>query len=82
MNNGLRIFPMKLKVQVKPNSKISKVVAKGDMFVVYVKSPPVEGKANDEMLELLSEHLGVPKSRMKIVSGKRSRNKIVSIRTT
>lgn len=73
---------MKIKVQVKPNSKVSKVIVSGDMFVVYVKSPPIEGKANEEMLELLSEHLGVPKSRMEIVSGKRSRNKIVSIKAT
>ena len=42
-----------------------------------VTAPPVDGKANDECLDLLSASLNIPKSRLEIISGKQSRKKAI-----
>lgn len=46
---------------------------------VYVHSPPQKGKANKELLKVLSKVLGVPVSRIEITKGHTSRNKIVLV---
>ncbi len=70
---------MKIRVRVKPGSRRVGVEDMGDFLLVRVKSPPVEGKANREMIEVLSDYFGVPKSRIRIVAGKSSRDKLVEI---
>ncbi len=70
---------MRIKVRLRPNARETKVEQLGDEFVVSVRSPPVEGRANSELIEALSEHFRVPKSRIRIVAGLRSRKKIVEI---
>ncbi|HEU5002785.1 MAG TPA: DUF167 domain-containing protein [Actinomycetota bacterium] len=46
---------------------------------VKVKAPPEGGKANDALLELLAERLGVPRSSATLLSGSQSRNKRVHV---
>lgn len=46
---------------------------------VYTKAVPVDGKANKEVVRLLSEALRVPKSRIKIVKGETSNKKIIEV---
>jgi uncharacterized protein (TIGR00251 family) len=46
---------------------------------VKVTSPPVNGKANKALIDLLAKRLGVPKGNIEIVSGKSSRDKSVRI---
>ena len=70
---------MRVKVRVKPGSKRVKVERVGDTLVVSVKSPAREGKANAELSEVLAEYYGVPKSRVRIIRGHRSRDKVVEI---
>ena len=71
---------MKISVIVKPNSKKEEVVPSGDgAYTVRVAAPPVEGKANERVVELLAEHFGVPKSRVSIARGAGGRRKIVEI---
>ncbi len=70
---------MKIRVRVKPGSRRVGVENMGDFLLVRVKSPPVEGRANREMIEVLSDYFGVPKSRIRIVAGKSSRDKLVEI---
>ncbi|WP_026732186.1 DUF167 domain-containing protein [Fischerella sp. PCC 9605] len=71
---------MQKKVKVKPNSKVQKIeeVADGSL-IVYLKSPPVDGKANEELIQVLAEKFDVPKSRIRIKSGLSSRNKLIEI---
>ncbi|NWF60766.1 MAG: DUF167 domain-containing protein [Fischerella sp.] len=71
---------MQKKVKVKPNSKVQKIeeVADGSL-IVYLKSPPVDGKANEELIKVLAEKFDVPKSRIRIKSGLSSRNKLIEI---
>jgi len=70
---------LKIQVKVKPNSKTEEVSQAGDSFVVKVKEPPKEGSANRAVIKLLAEHFGVPQSQVKILSGFKSRNKVVEI---
>ncbi len=70
----------KIYVKVKPNSSEQKVVRFGDFrFLVYVKSAPENDKANIEMINLLSKHLGVPPKSLKITFGRTSNDKILEI---
>jgi len=70
---------LKIKVKVKPNSKTEEINQEGDNFVVKVKEPPKEGKANQAVIKLLANHFGVPQGQVRILSGLRSRNKIVEV---
>ncbi|MFM6190536.1 DUF167 domain-containing protein [Planktothrix sp.] len=70
----------RLKIKVKPNSKQQALHTEPDgSLTVHLKSPPVEGKANQELIQLLAKHLGVPKSEIMIKSGLSSHHKLVEV---
>lgn len=69
---------MKITVKAKPNSNENKVEKIDDLnFVVSVKDPPVQGRANRAIIKLLSEYFHTPNVR--IVLGHMSRQKIIEI---
>ena len=69
-----------LKIKVEPRSSKSAIVGPyGDALKVKLTSPPVEGKANKELIDLLSKELKIPKKDIEIISGQSSKNKIVKI---
>lgn len=70
---------MKIEVKVKPNSKFEEVVQEEHGLTVRVKDPPIEGRANRAVIKLLAKHFGVPESRVKILKGFTSRNKLVEV---
>ncbi|MGA2327255.1 MAG: DUF167 domain-containing protein [Bryobacteraceae bacterium] len=71
---------MLVSVRVKPNSKNPRIErAEDGSLTAYLKSPPIEGKANQELIARLAESFGVPKSRLRIKSGLASRTKLVEI---
>jgi uncharacterized protein (TIGR00251 family) len=70
---------MKIQVKVKPNSKTQEVGQEGNSFTVKVKEPAREGRANQAVIKLLAEHFSLSKSQVKILSGFRSRNKVIEI---
>lgn len=66
---------------VKLNSKSETVeLTPEGVYLVRVRVPPVEGRANDRIVELLAKHLGLPKSRIELLSGHRSKRKTFAIR--
>ena len=67
---------MKITVLVKPNAKKESVTVSDGVYVVRVNAPPVEGAANERVIELLAEHLDRPKSSIQLVHGHRSRRKV------
>jgi len=71
---------MKIQVKVKPNSKSEGVTQEEYNFIVEVKEPPKEGRANQAVTKLLAQHFGVPQSQVRILSGFKSKNKVVEIR--
>lgn len=68
-----------IQVTVKPNSRTSELEESDGIWIARVKSPPVDGKANKELLELIAEHFDVPRSRITIKSGAGARMKRVQI---
>lgn len=71
---------MKILVQVKTNAKIEKVEPTGDQaYKIWVKVPPVEGKANAAVVKLLAKHFGVVKTKVNILSGFKAKRKIIQI---
>jgi hypothetical protein len=51
----------------------------GDAIRIRLKAPPIEGKANQALVALLSRQLGVARSAITIVSGESARNKVVHV---
>ncbi len=71
---------MKIKVKVKPNAKKNEVKRiEEDFYEVRVTVVPEKGKANKKVIELLSKELKVPKSRIKLIRGETSKEKIFEI---
>ncbi len=71
---------MKITVVVKPNSRAEGVTPQPDgSILVRVNAPPIEGRANERLVRLLAEHLGVAPSRVQVVAGARGKRKVVEI---
>jgi hypothetical protein len=70
-------------VQVVPRASRSRVVGvHGERVKVQLAAPPVDGAANDELVALLAEVLGVPRRAVTIVRGHSSKRKTVRIEGT
>jgi uncharacterized protein len=70
----------KISIKTHPKSKKIEVLRKDTAhYEVWVREAPEKGKANHAVIKALSEHLGVPRSRLTISSGHTSRNKIIEI---
>jgi uncharacterized protein (TIGR00251 family) len=71
---------MLLRIKVKPGSKRPRIDedAEGGL-VIHLKSPPVDGKANEELIAVVAARYGVPKSRVRIKTGLGARTKTVEI---
>jgi hypothetical protein len=71
---------MKIFIKAKPNAKKEQVEKISEnSFVVAVKEPPVQGRANSAIIAALAEYFKVPKSGVKIVFGFNSRQKVVEV---
>lgn len=70
-----------LPVRVIPRASRNEIVEiLSDQTVkIRLKAPPVEGKANEELIKFLSKVLDIPKSNFEIVAGKTGRDKLISI---
>ena len=69
-----------IRIHLTPRSARDEVLGLEDgVLRARVTAPPVEGRANEALLRLLAEALGVPKSSLRIVRGQRSRAKLVAV---
>jgi len=69
-----------LRVHLTPRSARDEVLGfEDDVLRARVTAPPVEGRANEALLRLLAEMLGVAKSSLRVVRGQRSREKLVAV---
>ena len=72
---------MIIQLKVKPNSRASRLEQQEDgTWLAQLKSPPVDGKANEELIALIAKHFKRPKSDVLIKSGASTRIKLVQIR--
>lgn len=71
---------MKLHCHIKPNVKHDEGVEYiDDIYVVRVKAPATEGKANTAAAQLLAGHFGVAPSHVRLISGHTSKYKTFEI---
>ncbi len=71
---------MLIRVYVTPNSREARVVkVSEDYFEVRVDERAVGGRANKRLLEILAEYFKVPKSRITILKGTKTRNKTIQV---
>jgi len=69
-----------IQVKVKPNARISILELAGDgSWLAKLKSPPVDGKANEELITLIAKHFKCTRSSVSIKSGTSGRIKQVRI---
>jgi uncharacterized protein (TIGR00251 family) len=69
-----------LQVKVKPNERASSLVQTADgSWLAQLKAPPVDGKANEELITLIARHFGCAKSAVAIRSGASGRIKRVQV---
>jgi uncharacterized protein (TIGR00251 family) len=71
---------LRFNVHVQPRAFRSEIVGlHGDALKVRVAAPPVDGAANDALIELLADALGIARAAVRIVSGATSRGKVVEV---
>jgi hypothetical protein len=70
-----------LAIRVTPRARHNEIVGILDDGTVKIRltAPPVEGRANQALVEFLAEVLEVPRSQIEIVAGLSGRDKLVSI---
>ena len=65
-----------------PRAKRPGLERRGDgVLVARVSAPPVDGRANAAVCELIAKEYGVPKSRVSVVRGQTARDKVVRVVT-
>jgi len=69
-----------IKVKIVPGSPKNKIVGVyNNALKISITAPPVEGKANKKCIAYLAKYFDVAKSKIKIISGQTSKNKIIKI---
>lgn len=76
----LGIMSLKIAVSVKPNAKKAEVIKlSASEYRIAVRAPAQDGQANQAVIELFADYLGVTKSAVKIIRGHSSRHKLLEI---
>lgn len=66
-------------VRVTPKTSRDRIEVEGGLIRVYVTVVPEDGKANQAVVKLLAKALGVAKTRLKLVRGATSRDKVFRV---
>ena len=71
---------MRLEIRVVPGAKRTRLLSEdGSRLRISVAAPPVENKANAELIRFLAELYSIPRSKIRIVRGARGRTKLVEL---
>jgi uncharacterized protein len=72
---------VRFSVQARPRAKASRVTGvRGGALVVHLAAPPVDGKANDALIEALADALDMPRRDVMLVRGDTARHKVIEVR--
>ncbi len=67
-------------MRLQPRARRAEVVGeRGGAVVIRVAAPPVDGKANAALCAFVAERAGVPRSRVAVVRGTTSRDKVIRV---
>ncbi|MDE3082256.1 MAG: DUF167 domain-containing protein [Acidobacteriota bacterium] len=70
---------VRFRVRVHPAARVPRVMSRGGVLDVYVRSPAREGRATNEARVALAEALGVAPSRVTCVHGEHARSKLFTV---
>ncbi len=71
---------MKIKIRVQPRAKRNRLAGQlQDEWKLQLTAPPVDGKANQACIEFFARGLGIPRSRVRLLSGKKSQHKLLEL---
>ncbi len=74
------VRPTAVPFYVQPRASKTEVVGRhGDAIKIRVKAPPVDGAANQELIQFLARRFKVPRKAVELVSGSSSRHKQIAI---
>jgi len=72
---------VRFSIRLQPRSSRNEIVGvQGDFLKVRVTAPPVEGMANEALIDFLSEALKISRRNLCMVSGHSSRTKVIEVR--
>jgi uncharacterized protein (TIGR00251 family) len=76
-------YDLILRLRIQPKASRDAFVAPygEDQYKVAICSPPVEGKANTRLIAFLSKQFGLPRGRVILESGEKSRSKIIRLKS-
>jgi uncharacterized protein (TIGR00251 family) len=70
---------MRITVKVHPRARRNRLTQAGGEYKLEVTAPPVDGAANDAVIEFFARSLRLPRSQVRIITGEKSRRKVVEI---
>lgn len=85
MTSWLKVHPKgcTLSLYIQPGASRSEISGlHGDRLKVKIKAPPVDGEANEALIEFIAETLKLPKRDVHLIQGETSRQKTVLVETT
>ena len=72
-------FTFKLHINVKTTSKRQEIINGENFLIVHVRAKPIRNKANNELIHFLRNKLKIASNQIEILSGIKSKNKILKI---
>jgi hypothetical protein len=80
MGEDWRMAEARIAVRLRPRGHRDQLIGiRGGVLLARVTAPPVEGKANKALRQMIAKRIGVAPSRVSVVQGEKSRNKVVSV---
>jgi len=74
---------LRIAVHVQPGARVSEVLGEiGDALKIRLQAPPVDGKANEALIEFIADKLDVRLRDLRILRGQTSRQKLLDIDST
>lgn len=68
-----------IRLQAKTNSKKEKIVSNGEILTIFLKSKPIQNKANIELISLIKKKLNISSNQIQLISGSKSKDKTIKI---
>ncbi len=70
-----------IQVQIQPRASRSEFAGiTNDLLRVRITAPPIDNKANLHLIEFLATQFGIAKSRVQLLRGRKTRNKLLRVR--
>ena len=72
-----------ISLKVIPKAKKNEIIGILDnMLKIKIASPPIEGKANSQIINFFSDYLNISKSKLEIISGEKSKCKHLKVKSS